>query len=37
MSSISIVITCYREENLLLDAINSILSQTLLPIEILGG
>ena len=32
---ISVVITCYREGNLLYDAINSILSQTLLPLEII--
>ena len=35
MSNISIVITCYREGNLLFNAIDSILSQTLLPIEII--
>jgi len=32
---ISVVITCYREGNLLYAAINSILSQTLLPLEII--
>ncbi|OIP74726.1 MAG: family 2 glycosyl transferase [Oscillatoriales cyanobacterium CG2_30_44_21] len=35
MPSISVVITCYREGDLLFDAINSILSQTLLPLEII--
>ena len=34
-NNISLVITCYREGDLLLDAVNSILSQTLLPIEII--
>ncbi|WP_434685307.1 glycosyltransferase family 2 protein [Pseudanabaena minima] len=34
-NNISVVITCYREGNLLFDAINSILSQTLLPSEII--
>lgn len=34
-NNISVVITCYREGDLLLDAINSILSQTLLPLEII--
>ncbi len=32
---ISIVITCYREGDLLYDAVDSILSQTLLPLEII--
>ena len=35
MNSISVVITCYQEGDLLLDAVNSILSQTLFPIEII--
>lgn len=34
-NNISVVITCYREGDLLFDAINSILSQTLLPLEII--
>lgn len=34
-NNISVVITCYREGDLLYDAINSILSQTLLPLEII--
>lgn len=34
-NDISVVITCYREGDLLYDAINSILSQTLLPLEII--
>ena len=35
INNISAVITCYREGDLLYDAINSILSQTLLPLEII--
>jgi glycosyltransferase involved in cell wall biosynthesis len=35
MSNISVIITCYREGNLIFDAVNSILAQTLLPLEIL--
>ena len=35
MNNISVVITCYCESALLYDAINSILSQTLLPLEII--
>ena len=35
MNNISVVITCYREGDLLYDAANSILSQTLFPIEII--
>jgi glycosyltransferase involved in cell wall biosynthesis len=34
-NNISVVITCYCEGDLLLNAVNSILSQTLLPIEII--
>ncbi len=34
-NDISVVITCYREGDLLHDAINSILSQILLPLEII--
>lgn len=34
-NDISVVITCYREGDVLYEAINSILSQTLLPIEII--
>ena len=35
MSNISVIITCYREGNLIFDAVNSILAQTILPLEIL--
>lgn len=35
MSNISVIITCYREGNLIFEAVNSILAQTLLPLEIL--
>lgn len=35
MSNISVIITCYREGNLIFEAVNSILTQTLLPLEIL--
>jgi glycosyltransferase involved in cell wall biosynthesis len=35
MNTISVVITCYSEGDLLYEAINSILSQTLLPLEII--
>ena len=35
MNNISVVITCYREGDLLYDAANSILSQTLFPLEII--
>jgi glycosyltransferase involved in cell wall biosynthesis len=35
MFSISVVITCYREGELILDAVNSVLAQSLLPLEII--
>jgi glycosyltransferase involved in cell wall biosynthesis len=35
MFSISVVITCYREGELICDAVNSVLSQSLLPLEII--
>jgi glycosyltransferase involved in cell wall biosynthesis len=35
MNNISVVITCYREGELILDAINSVLAQSLLPLEII--
>jgi glycosyltransferase involved in cell wall biosynthesis len=34
-TSISVIITCYREGELIFDAVNSILNQSLLPLEIL--
>ncbi len=35
MNNISVVITCYREGELILDAVNSVLAQSLLPLEII--
>ena len=34
-TSISVIITCYREGELILDAVNSVLNQSQLPLEIL--
>ncbi len=35
MNNISVVITCYREGELILEAVNSVLAQSLLPLEII--